>query len=112
MVIEREGQSDVTLPLEDVAVIVASHPQAIFTNALYAKFLGLGGAVVICDQHHNPAGMLLPLVGHSPQQERFEAQAAAGLPLKKRLWARVARAKLERQGTLLRDVCGEDAGLG
>jgi len=112
MVIEREGQPDASLPLEDVAIIVASHPQAVFTNALYAEFLKLGGAVVICDQHHNPAGMLLPLVGHSTQQERFEAQAAAGLPLKKRLWARVVRAKLERQGALLRHVCGEDAGLG
>jgi CRISPR-associated protein Cas1 len=112
MVIEREGRPDVSVPLEDVAVIVASHPQAVFTNALYAEFLKLGGAVVICDQHHNPAGMLLPLVGHSTQQERFEAQAAAGAPLKKRLWACIVRAKVERQGALLRDVCGEDAGLG
>jgi CRISPR-associated protein Cas1 len=112
MVIERDGQPEATLPLEDVAIIVVSHPQAVFTNAVYSEFLKLGGAVVLCDQHHNPAGMLLPLVGHSTQQERFEAQAGAPLPLKKRLWGRIVRAKLERQGALLRDVHGDDAGLG
>jgi len=112
MVIEREGQPETTLPLEDVAVIVVSHPQAVFTNAVYSEFLKLGGAVVRCDSQHNPAGLLLPLVGHSTQQERFEAQAAAPLPLKKRLWSQIVRAKVERQGALLRAESGEDAGLG
>lgn len=111
MVIERDGQAPVTVPLEDVAVIVASHPQAVFTNAVYSEFLKLGGAVVVCDREHNPAGMLLPLVGHTTQQERFEAQAATPLPVKKRLWSQVVKAKLERQAALLRHVCGADAGL-
>jgi CRISPR-associated protein Cas1 len=112
MVIERDGQPETTVPLEDVAVIVVSHPQAVFTNAVYSEFLKLGGAVVLCDQHHNPAGLLLPLAGHSTQQERFEAQAAAPLPMKKRLWGRIVRAKVERQGVLLGNTCGDDAGLG
>jgi len=112
MVIERDGQPETTLPLEDVAVIVVSHPQAVFTNAVYSEFLKLGGTVVLCDQHHNPAGLLLPLVGHSTQQERFEAQAAAPLPLKKRLWGQIVRAKVARQGAVLRAACGDDAGLG
>jgi CRISPR-associated protein Cas1 len=112
MVIERDGQPETTVPLEDVAIIVASHPQAVFTNAVYSEFLKLGGAVVVCDRDYNPAGLLLPLVGHTTQQERFEAQAAAPLPLKKRLWSQIVRAKVERQGAVLRDVCGGDAGLG
>ena len=112
MVIEREGQPETTVPLEDVAIIVVSHPQAVFTNGVYSEFLKFGGAVVICDRNYNPAGLLLPLVGHTTQQERFEAQAAAPLPLKKRLWGQIVRAKVERQGAVLRDVCADDAGLG
>jgi CRISPR-associated protein Cas1 len=111
-VVESEGQAPVTVPLEDVAVIVVSHPHAVFTNAVYAELLKLGGAVVICDRAHSPAGMLLPLVGHTTQQERFEAQAAAPLPLKKRLWRRIVQAKVERQASLLKEASGHDAGLG
>jgi CRISPR-associated protein Cas1 len=111
MVIERDGQPDTTVPLEDVAIIVVSHPQAVFTNGVYSEFLKLGGAVVVCDRDYSPAGLLLPLVGHTTQQERFEAQAAAPLPLKKRLWGQIVRAKVERQGAVLRAERGDDAGL-
>jgi CRISPR-associated protein Cas1 len=68
--------------------------------------------VVLCDGCHNPAGLLLPLVGHTTQQERFEAQAAAGLPLKKRIWGQIVRSKVERQGAVLLQAYGGDAGLG
>jgi CRISP-associated protein Cas1 len=110
-VIQREAQPSTTVPLEDVAVIVVSHPQAVFTNAVYAEFLKLGGTVVICDRSHNPAGLLLPLTGHTTQQERFEAQAAAPLPLKKKLWKHIVQAKLNRQARLLKDLYGDDAGI-
>lgn len=110
-IIESEGQPPVSVPLEDVAVMVVSHPHAVITNAVYSEFVKLGGAVVICDRSHNPAGMLLPLVGHTTQQERFEAQAAASLPLKKGLWRQIVQAKLRRQGRLLRDLTGSDAGI-
>jgi len=111
MVIQRSGQPESTVPLRDVAVIVVSHQQAVFTNAVYSEFLKCGGVFVICGCDHNPVGLLLPIVGHSTQQERFEAQACARAPLKKRLWAQIVRAKLLRQAETLRSACGDDAGL-
>jgi CRISPR-associated protein Cas1 len=110
-VIEIEGQTPVSVPLEDVAVIVASHPQVVITTAVYSELLKLGGAAVICDHTYNPVGMLLPLVGHSTQQERYEAQAAAALPMKKQLWRQIVQAKVNRQGGVLKELRGNDAGL-
>ena len=45
--------------------------------------------------------MLLPIDGHHVQAKRIEAQLAAALPLTKRLWASVVKAKLEQQAAAL-----------
>lgn len=110
-VIERDGLPDATVPLEDIAVIVISHPQVVLSAALISEFLLLGGAVVFCNRVHMPCGLLLPTANHSTQQERFEAQAEASLPLKKRLWQQVVSAKILRQAELLFQLTGNDRGL-
>jgi CRISPR-associated protein Cas1 len=55
--------------------------------------------------------MLLPLVGHATQSERFEQQVNASEPTKKRLWAQIVRAKITAQGRHLASVRGKDHGL-
>lgn len=48
-----------------------------------------------------PVGLLLPLYGHSTQNERFRSQLAASLPLRKQLWQQTIRAKIENQACVL-----------
>jgi hypothetical protein len=48
------------------------------------KLLMNGAAVVHCDQRHMPIGLMMPLVGHSEQGERFRHQISASVPLKKK----------------------------
>jgi CRISPR-associated protein Cas1 len=55
--------------------------------------------------------MLLPLQAHYVQGERFFAQSQAKLPLRKRLWQQVVRAKIRLQGDVLKTMRGLDAGL-
>jgi CRISP-associated protein Cas1 len=71
-------------------------------------FPARGAPVVICGPNFAPAAFLLPVSGHHAQGERFEAQAAASLPCKKRLWAEIDRAKLGAQAAAL-DRAGKNA---
>ena len=59
-----------------------------------------------------PAAMMLPLEGHCTQAERFQYQVNASLPLRKRLWHDIVRAKVCAQGSLLQRLRGDDGGLG
>lgn len=111
LVIQRESLPETTVPLEDVAVMVVSHQQATATAALISEFAKTGGVVVFSDAKHMPVGLLLPTVGHSTQQERYQAQANAPVPLRKRLWRQIVQAKLLAQGSLLQEVLGDDLGL-
>jgi CRISPR-associated protein Cas1 len=111
LVIEREGAEPVTTPLEELAVLVVSHPQVSLTHAVLAGLASSGGVFVTCDDKHLPAGMLLPLVAHFTQAERFERQASAPLPTRKRLWQEIVRAKLRAQAHLLCELVGGDQGI-
>jgi CRISPR-associated protein Cas1 len=48
-----------------------------------------------------PAGLLLPLEANTLQQERFQAQIEASIPLKKQLWQQTIHAKILNQAHLL-----------
>ncbi|MGH9403181.1 MAG: type II CRISPR-associated endonuclease Cas1 [Terriglobia bacterium] len=100
-----------TVPLADLAAIVVSHPQVSYTQAVLAGIAAAGGILVACDEKRLPAAMMLPLSGHSLQTERFARQAALSLPVQKRLWQQIVRAKLNAQARLLMEKSGQDWGL-
>lgn len=109
--VEPEGQAEVSMPLSDIAVLVVSHPQIRYTHAVLAGLAEAGGVFVTCNRDRLPIGMLMPLEGHYVQVERFAAQAAAPLPLKKRLWQQIVQAKILSQSRLLAELHGSDFGL-
>lgn len=111
LVIAREGTDDVSLPLADLAVLVVSHPQVTYTQAVLAGLAAAGGVFVACDAACMPVAMLLPLTGHHVQTERFAAQARAPRPVCKRLWRQLIRAKVRAQAALLEELHGDDHGL-
>lgn len=109
--VDQPGRDPIRVPLEDLGVLVLSHPQAQVTSAVLQAVAMAGGAVLVCDAKHQPAGLLLPLQGHFIQAERMALQAAAPLPLKKRLWQQIIKAKVAAQAALLQQVRGKDEGL-
>lgn len=100
-----------TVPLVDIAVLIASHPQITYSQSVLAGLAEAGGIFVACNQKHMPIAMLLPLESHSTQTERFASQSEISVPLKKRLWQEIIRAKLRAQGRLLQERTGQDWGL-
>jgi CRISPR-associated protein Cas1 len=104
-------RDEVTMPLTDLAALIVSHPQVTYTHAVLSGLAAAGAIFVACNEKHLPAAMLLPLVSHSTQTERFAKQAALPLPTRKRLWQQIVRAKLLAQGRLLEERTGRDWGL-
>jgi len=111
LVVQPEWQEAVTIPLSDLAVVIAAHPQISFTHAVLSGLASAGAAFVACDEKQRPVAMLLPLVVHSLQAERFAAQAALSLPARKQIWKQIVQAKLRAQGRLLAERAGSDCGL-
>jgi CRISPR-associated protein Cas1 len=111
LAIQPRDQPKQTVPLSDVAAIVTSHREVVFTQSLAAALGKAGVMLICCDERHHPACMLLPIEGHFSQAERFQAQADAGLPVKKRVWRELVREKIQMQGEVLRLLHGDAAGL-
>jgi len=111
LILESEGITVPPIPLGDLAVVIASHPQISFTQAVLSGLAVAGAAFVTCDAKHRPVAMLLPLITHSLQAERFAAQAALSLPTKKQIWKQIVQAKIRAQGETLRDTSNDDRGL-
>jgi CRISPR-associated protein Cas1 len=111
LTVQREDAPDTVVPVFEVSAVVLAHPQAAITQPAMAALMAEGVPLVICDGSMLPAGMMLPLRGHTLQTQRMRAQVAASLPLRKRLWAGVVRAKLLAQATALEGLHGDDGGL-
>jgi len=111
LVVKRDNHRDVTVPLSDLAVIVVAHPQVTYTQAVLSGLAESGGSFVACNRQNLPVGMLLPLAVHYAQAERFSAQARSPLPMRKRLWRTIVRAKICAQAEMLEELHGTDHGL-
>lgn len=111
LVIARADDPETTVPLGEVAVLVLANPCVLLTQPVLSGLAAAGGIAVICDAKRMPAAMLLPLEAHFTQGERFALQAQASLPVRKRLWQSLVRAKIEAQARVLSNLRGHDAGL-
>jgi len=104
-------QDEITMPLTDIAALIVSHPQATYTHAVLPGLAAAGAIFVACNEKHLPAAMLLPLVSHSTQTERFARQAALSLPTRKRLWQQIVQEQIRARARLLQERTGKDWGL-
>lgn len=111
LLIRRNEKPDVTLPLQEVGVVITSHPAISCTAALLAGLSAAGSAIIVCDEKRLPVGMMLPIQGHSVQTERMGQQISAKEPLRKRLWQEVVRSKIHSQAAALKLETGNDGGL-
>ncbi|GAB1447877.1 type II CRISPR-associated endonuclease Cas1 [Bacteroidota bacterium] len=90
-----------SIPLEDIGIIILDHPRITLSMPLIQQVNELNIALITCDTRHMPAALLLPIEGHTLQQERFRAQLEASEPLRKQLWAQTIKQKIKNQGFLL-----------
>lgn len=92
----------VTVPIEDIGLVILDHAQITITSGVIAKMLEKNVAIVTCDATHHPTGLMLNLDGHTLQSRQFAAQLDASLPVKKQLWQQTVTAKIYNQAQLLK----------
>lgn len=100
-------QSIVTRPIEDIGIVVLDNKQITITQGLLEALLENNCAVITCDSHRMPVGLMLPLCGNSVQSERFQDQISASLPLRKQLWQQTVKAKINNQARVLA-ICSQE----
>ena len=88
-------------PIEDIGCLVLDSPQATISHVAMQKLIESNVAVIYCNDKHLPVAMMMPLVGHQLQNERFRSQVNASEPLKKQLWQQTIRHKIANQRRLL-----------
>ncbi len=91
-------------PIEDIGVVVIESEQVTLSSYLISALLENKIAIIICNDKHMPAGLMLPIVGNTEQSERYDAQITASLPLKKQLWQQTIAMKIRNQGAVLKKV--------
>lgn len=91
-----------SIPIEDIGIVILDHKQITITQVLIEKLLDNDCALITCDHRSMPHGMMLPLEGHSIQQERYSEQLNASLPLRKQLWQQTIIRKIENQRAILK----------
>lgn len=100
-----------SIPVEDLGLLVLSHPAISYTHQLLYELLEQNVAVLFCNRQHMPEGLLLPFEDNQLHQARLQIQAEATKPLKKRLWQQVVRAKIKAQASVLEEKHGDHHGL-
>ncbi|MBO5901970.1 MAG: type II CRISPR-associated endonuclease Cas1 [Alistipes sp.] len=98
------------VPIEDIGVVVLDHKQITITQGAMSALLDNNVAVITCDEHRMPSGLMLPLDGNTTQSERFRDQIEASLPLKKQLWQQTIQAKILNQSAVLYRQRGMECG--
>ena len=101
----------VSVPVGEIQCLVLANPALTITGSLLAELANAGVIVVISGSNRMPVSMQLPLEGNYIQTERFHAQTQASQPLNKRLWQRIIKEKIKRQGMLLKNLYGDDFSL-
>ncbi|MCX6387092.1 MAG: type II CRISPR-associated endonuclease Cas1 [Solirubrobacterales bacterium] len=90
--------------LDDIEAVVVSGRSVSLSRSLLAHLAERNCPVVIADKNFLPVAMVIAVSGHHLQAKRFDAQIAAGLALRKRIWAVVVKAKIVQQGCVAAGV--------
>lgn len=101
-------ESIITKPVEDIGVVVIDNKQVTITSGLLEALIGNNCAIITCDSHSMPIGLMMPLHGNTTQSERFREQITASLPLRKQLWQQTIQQKITNQATILKKCTGEE----
>lgn len=101
LVVSHKDAEQGRVPLDDVAALICNAHGLVYSNNLLVALAERGCPIVLCGKNHMPVGIVYTVASHHRQGARVDAQAAASLPTKKRLWQEIVRSKLGMQAATL-----------
>lgn len=111
LVISEHGEEIGRVAIDEVASVIANAHGLTYSNNALVELSGRGVPIVLCGPNHMPAAIVWPVDAHHVQTGRMNDQIAASVPLKKRLWAQLVRAKILAQGATLATVGAPSGGF-
>ncbi len=111
LVVTERGEEMGRIAIDDVAAVIANAHGLTYSNNALVELSGRGVPIVLCGANHMPAAIVWPVDSHHIQTGRMNDQVASGLPMKKRLWAQLVRAKILAQGATLAGIGAPSSGF-
>jgi CRISP-associated protein Cas1 len=111
LVVAEKGAEVGRVPMDEIAAVVANAHGLSYTNNALIELSNRGVPILLCGPNHMPAAIVWPVDSHHVQTGRMHDQIAASLPLKKRLWMQLVRAKILAQGAALAAVGAANGGF-
>lgn len=108
LVYEPKDEPTISVPIEDITVIVLETNQASMTMALLSMCAEKNIAMFSCDSYHIPNGLFMPFHQHSRLSQISHIQKDMKLPLKKQIWQKIITQKIFNQAQLLRHFSKND----
>jgi CRISPR-associated protein Cas1 len=101
MAVREDGQTIGRIPLDDIDAVIAATHGLNWSGNILAALAERSVPVVFMGQNFTPIAHILPLAAHHNQGAIMQAQADSTLPMRKRLWAQIIKAKIEAQAEIL-----------
>jgi len=101
-------EQEITIPIEDISVIILEAPHITVTSSLLSKCAEYGIAFFTCDSSHSPNGVMIPFFQHSRNTEIAFLQSEWSEPFKKRLWQKIIQQKITNQSFVIQSIKGDN----
>lgn len=101
IIIEKEAQKSLSISLFDIDVVVIENRQISITTALLGRFATEKIAVIVCDEHYQPSGILNPIAAHVRHAQFAKAQIIFPDDKKADLWRSIIERKILNQSVVL-----------
>ncbi|AKH21523.1 type II CRISPR-associated endonuclease Cas1 [Sedimenticola thiotaurini] len=101
-VVQDDGE--VSIPLEDIAVLLIDCPQITLSAQLLSACAERQIAVITVGLNHHPNGVLIPYLPHSRALKAMKMQLAMSLPQRKQLWRSIVKQKIRNQALVLQHM--------
>ncbi len=102
-----EQAQSVSVPFEDIAVVVLHHREITLTHPVLAACAEYGIGLFCTGDNHQPSGLMLPFQSHSRASRLLRLQLELDKPSAKRAWSTVVQAKVGNQALCLK-ICKKE----
>lgn len=101
VVIEKDGQKTLSIPLSDIDAVVIENRQISITSALLGRFASEKIALVVMDEYYQPSGILNPINANIRHAQFAKAQLQFSKEKKAELWQSIIYQKISNQSHVL-----------
>ena len=103
----QDDEGEHTVPFEDIGFLILDNPQITCSQSVLRHCARENIALIVTDEKHLPASLLLPLDAHSTQCSIMHMQASTPEAVQHALWQQIIQAKIKAQKEVLAWVLGE-----